>query len=107
MVALSPAETRAVCDSPVFRGGVATRSGATVQPARLAFGLRERLLGRGVRIFEGSRVTALHVDRAGGVVAESAGGRVRAGAAAVAVNAASGRCGDCATASRSPRATSC
>ena len=91
VVALSPAETRAICDSPVFRGGVATRSGATVQPARLAFGLRERLLGRGVRMFEGSRVTALHTDRAGGVVAETAGGRVRAGAAAVAVNAASGQ----------------
>jgi glycine/D-amino acid oxidase-like deaminating enzyme len=91
VVALSPEETRAVCDSPVFRRGVATRSGAIVQPARLAFGLRERLLDRGVRIFEGSRVRALHVDRGGVVVAEAAGGRVRAGAAAVAVNAASGQ----------------
>ena len=91
VVALSPEETRAVCDSPVFRAGVATRSGAIVQPARLAFGLRERLLGRGVRIFEGSRVQALHVDRGGSVVAETAGGRVRAGAAAVTINAASGQ----------------
>ncbi len=91
VVALTAEQTRAICDSPVFRGGVATRSGATVQPARLAFGLRERLLARGVRIFEGSRVTALHVDRAGGVVAEAAGGRVRAGTAAVAINAASGQ----------------
>ena len=57
VVALSEAETRAVCDAPVFRAGVATRTGATVQPARLAFGLRDRLLARGVRIFEGSRVT--------------------------------------------------
>ena len=91
VVALTHAQTRAVCDSPVFRGGVATRAGATVHPARLAFGLRGRLLGRGVRIFEGSRVRALHVDRVGGVIAETAGGRVRAGGAAVAVNAASGR----------------
>jgi glycine/D-amino acid oxidase-like deaminating enzyme len=91
VVALSEAETRAICDSPVFRGGVATRSGATVQPARLAFGLRERLLGRGVRIFERSRVTALHVDRGGAAMAETTGGRVRAGAAVVAVNAASGQ----------------
>jgi glycine/D-amino acid oxidase-like deaminating enzyme len=91
VMALSAEETRAVCDSPVFRAGVATRSGAIVQPARLAFGLRERLLGRGVRIFERSAVRALHVDRAGGVEAETAGGRVRAGAAAVAINAASGR----------------
>jgi glycine/D-amino acid oxidase-like deaminating enzyme len=91
VIALSAEQTRAICDSPVFRGGVATRSGATVHPARLAFGLRERLLARGVRIFEGSRVTALHVDRNGGVLAETAGGRVRAGTAAVAVNAASGQ----------------
>src|SRR5215207_2336303 len=91
VVALTPAQTRAICDSPVFRSGVATRSGAIVHPARLAFGLRERLLGRGVRIFEGSRVHALHVERRLGIVAETAGGRVRAGAAAVAVNAASGQ----------------
>jgi glycine/D-amino acid oxidase-like deaminating enzyme len=91
VMALSPEQARAVCDSPVFRGGVATRSGAIVQPARLAFGLRERLLGRGVRIFEHSRVRALHVDRGGGVEAETGGGRVRAGTAAVAVNAASGQ----------------
>ncbi|MEA2133761.1 MAG: hypothetical protein QOC68_1670, partial [Solirubrobacteraceae bacterium] len=89
VVALSEAETRAVCDSPVFRTGVAARAGATVHPARLAFGLRERLLGRGVRIFEGSPVRALHSEQA--VVAETAGGRVRAGTAVVAVNAATGR----------------
>jgi len=91
VVALSEAETRAVCDAPVFRAGVATRTGATVQPARLAFGLRDRLLARGVRIFEGSRVSALHDGRGGGVVAETAGGSVRAEAAAVAINAASGQ----------------
>jgi glycine/D-amino acid oxidase-like deaminating enzyme len=91
VVALPESETRAVCDSPVFRAGVAARVGATVQPARLAFGLRDRLLARGVRIFERSRVTALHVDRGGGVVAETAGGSVRAEAAAVAINAASGQ----------------
>ena len=91
VLALTQEQTRAVCDSPVFRGGVMTPSGATVQPARLAFGLRERLLGRGVQVFEHSRVTALRVDRAGGVVAETASGRVRADAAAVAMNAASGQ----------------
>ena len=91
VVALSPAQVRALCDSPVFRSGVAARVGATVHPARLAFGLRERLLARGVRIFEGSRVRALRSDRGPpGAVAETAGGRVRAGAAVVAVNAAAG-----------------
>jgi glycine/D-amino acid oxidase-like deaminating enzyme len=90
VVALSAAETRAVCDSPVFRSGVATRAGATVHPARLAFGLRERLLGRGVRIFEHSPVRALRSEDTG-VITETPGGRVRAGAAVIAVNAASGR----------------
>jgi glycine/D-amino acid oxidase-like deaminating enzyme len=96
VVVLTEAETRAVCDSPVFRTGVASLDGATVHPARLAFGLRARLLGRGVRIFEGSAVRALHTDRwhadaPGAVVAETGGGRVRAAAAVVAINAASGR----------------
>jgi glycine/D-amino acid oxidase-like deaminating enzyme len=96
VVALSAEDARTVCDSPVFRGGVAAQVGATVHPARLAFGLRERLLARGVRIFEGSPVRALQRDRGhpggpGAVVAETPGGRVRAGTAVVAVNAASGR----------------
>jgi glycine/D-amino acid oxidase-like deaminating enzyme len=83
--ALSEQEVQRRCGSPVFRGAVEVRTGATVHPARLAFGLRERLVARGVRICEGSRVTALR-----GPVAETAAGRVRAGAAVVAVNAASG-----------------
>jgi glycine/D-amino acid oxidase-like deaminating enzyme len=85
VVELSGAAARARCGSPLFRGGVEVRTGATVHPARLAFGLRERLLDRGARVFEGSRVRALH-----GTEAVTAGGRVRAGAAVVAVNAASG-----------------
>ena len=41
----SAEEVRARCDSPVMRGGVLVAAvGATVHPARLAFGLRERLL---------------------------------------------------------------
>ncbi len=85
VVALSMLDVRSVCDSPVFRGGVAAQLGATVHPARLAFGLRERLLARGVRIFEGSRVRALRA-----ATAQTAGGCVRARAAVVAINAASG-----------------
>jgi len=101
VVALSKAEVQAICASPVFRGGVAARTGATVHPARLAFGLRERLLARGVVIHEGSRVRGLRAARAGlatregadaaPITAETASGRVRAGAAVVAVNAASGQ----------------
>ena len=85
VVSLSSEAVQAVCASPVLRSGVAAVLGATVQPARLAFGLRERLLARGVRIFEGSPVRTLR-----GTVAETQGGRVRAGAAVVAINARSG-----------------
>lgn len=45
---------RARCTSPVFRGGSFQPAGATLQPARLALGLRRELLHRGVRIFEGT-----------------------------------------------------
>ena len=68
-----------------------SRTGATVHPARLAFGLRERLVARGVRDLRGlAGARRCAGDRCGAVVAETAGGRVRAGAAVVAVNAASG-----------------
>jgi glycine/D-amino acid oxidase-like deaminating enzyme len=56
---------------------------ATVHPARLALGLRARVIARGARVYEHSRVTALR-----GTVAETAHGRVRAGAAVLAINGA-------------------
>jgi glycine/D-amino acid oxidase-like deaminating enzyme len=85
VVALSAAEVRARCDSPLFTGGLEVAAGATVQPARLGFGLRARLLDRGVRIHEHTRVRGLE-----GAVARTDAGRVRAGAAVVAVGPASG-----------------
>ena len=89
VVALSAAEAAGICASPVLRGGVLVRTAATVHPARLAFGLRDRLLARGVRIFEGSRVRRL--SSGGEVVAETdGGGRVRAGACVLALGARSG-----------------
>jgi glycine/D-amino acid oxidase-like deaminating enzyme len=72
-------------DSPVFHGGVATAYGATIQPARLARGLRRVLLERGVRIHEHTPVTRFGVGDP--VVAETASGTVRAGAGVVALNA--------------------
>ena len=51
---LSGEEVAARCASPLFRGGVLFPDAATVQPARLALGLRERLLARGVEIRESS-----------------------------------------------------
>jgi glycine/D-amino acid oxidase-like deaminating enzyme len=86
LIALDHDEVRARCASPAFRRAVFAPDDATVQPARLALGLRRRLLERGVRIFEHSRVRSL---RAGAdVVAETGGGRVRAKAAVMALNAA-------------------
>jgi glycine/D-amino acid oxidase-like deaminating enzyme len=87
VVALDGAAVRARCDSARFRRGVLMPDDATVQPARLALGLRRRLLERGVRIFERSRVRALRVAP-GEVVAETGSARIRAGAAVLALNAA-------------------
>jgi glycine/D-amino acid oxidase-like deaminating enzyme len=82
---LSRPEIQAQVDSPTFRGGVFTDHGGTVQPARLARGLRRVLLEQGVRIYERTPVTRFgdHVP----CVAETPGGSVRAGAAVVALNA--------------------
>ena len=54
--ALSEAETRARCNSPRFRGAVRIPDFATLQPARLALGLRRRLIERGVKVYEHSPV---------------------------------------------------
>ena len=85
VVALDAAQVRARCDSPLFTGGLEVEAGATEQPARLGFGLRARLLDRGVRIHEHSRVRSLD-----GAVAATDTARVRARAAIVAVGPASG-----------------
>ena len=73
----------------MFRGGVFVPRSATVHPARLAFGLRERLLARGAAIHEGSRAVGIDA-RHGGVVVRTATGRVRARTAVLAINAATG-----------------
>jgi glycine/D-amino acid oxidase-like deaminating enzyme len=87
VVALDDRALRARCDSPRLRRGLLVPDDASVQPARLALGLRRRLLERGVAIHERSRVRALRVSP-GEVVAETASARVRAGAAVLALNAA-------------------
>lgn len=99
---LNPSEVAAHCASPAFRGGAFYPDAATVQPARLAFGLRARLLAAGVEIYEHSPVRRLAAGdfvRAGsstksnaltgaGVVAHAARGMVRAGGAIVAIGGA-------------------
>jgi glycine/D-amino acid oxidase-like deaminating enzyme len=84
VVSASADDVRARCASPLFLGGALYRLNATVHPARLALGLRAKLLERGVRIHERTAVTGL--DREGG--AEARIGRVRANAAVLAVNSA-------------------
>jgi glycine/D-amino acid oxidase-like deaminating enzyme len=75
---LSAEDVQAVCRSPALRGGAAM-AGATVQPARLARGLRRVLLERGVRIFE--RTPAARLEPGATVRVDTPDGSVRAGQA--------------------------
>jgi glycine/D-amino acid oxidase-like deaminating enzyme len=84
---LTPAQVAERCASPAFRGGAFYPDAATVQPARLALGLRERLRERGVEVYERSSVTRL-AGSSHGVEAHTAGGVVRARSAVLAVGAA-------------------
>jgi glycine/D-amino acid oxidase-like deaminating enzyme len=78
------------CSSPAFRGGVIFPDAATVQPARLALGLRERLIAAGVEVYESSALRGLR-RRPDGVEARTDGGLVRAGAAVLATGGAAKR----------------
>jgi putative aminophosphonate oxidoreductase len=60
---LTPAEVARLAGSPTHLGGVLERTAATVQPARLARGLRRVALRRGVRIHEGTPMLALERAR--------------------------------------------
>jgi glycine/D-amino acid oxidase-like deaminating enzyme len=78
---------RAEVDSPTYLGGVWTHSGgALVDPARLAWGLREAALADGVRIHEHTQVTRLGRDGHGAVL-ETPAGRLRAERVLLATNA--------------------
>jgi glycine/D-amino acid oxidase-like deaminating enzyme len=74
--ALEPAELRQRFGAPAARGGVLA-PGATVQPARLARGLRDAVVARGARLFEHTAAHAVE-ERPGGVEIRTAGGRIRA-----------------------------
>jgi len=76
-------ELRARCDAG-FLGGAILRTSATVQPARLAVGLRAKVVEAGVRLHERTPVRRLRADK----VVVTPRGRVRAGAAVLAVNSA-------------------
>ena len=84
IVPLTRDEVAARCASPVFLGGAFLRVAANVQPARLALGLRERVIAAGVRVHEHTSVERIARDG----VAETAAGTVRAKAVVLAVNTA-------------------
>lgn len=81
---LSAAEVRERTGSPVHLGGVLERSGATVQPALLARGLKRAAEARGVRVFERSPMRTL--DRGRGLV-RTPEGSVTAPVVVLAINA--------------------
>jgi len=90
---LSAEQMAARCASPAFRSAAFCPTSATVQPARLALGLRERLLAAGVAIHELSPVRSFR-EAGDGVEARTAGGGVRAPRAVLAIgSAAKGRHG--------------
>ncbi len=79
--------TRALVDSPTYLGGVIDRRGAAlVDPARLAWGLRQACLDVGVRLYERTPVLGIS-SAAGHVVATSRRGLIRADRVALATNA--------------------
>lgn len=60
---LDAAATRALVDSPTYRGAVWQRSGeGLVNPVRLCLGLRDLALRLGVQVFEGARVSAIEAE---------------------------------------------
>jgi len=79
--------------SPVFEGGHHVDDGGTVQPARLARGLRRVAMEHGIRVHEHTPVTRLEPGRHGGmgpVEAVTPRGTVRAKHAVLAINAWAG-----------------
>jgi glycine/D-amino acid oxidase-like deaminating enzyme len=87
VVALTGDEARARFGSPLVREGVLLPTGASVQPARLALGLRARLRERGVAVHEHTPVRRV-LARPGAVEVHTPGGRVVAAHAVLATGSA-------------------
>jgi glycine/D-amino acid oxidase-like deaminating enzyme len=85
--AQSPAQVADRCASPAFRAGAFYPGAATVHPARLVHGLRDRVRAAGVELHEHSPVRALR-DGPGGVEAQTQTGAVRARSAVLAIGGA-------------------
>ncbi len=85
---LSAAEVRERCQSPAFRAGAVCPGSATLQPARLALGIRRALLEAGVEIYESSAVRDFREGGDGVEARTASGGSVRAPRAALAIGPA-------------------
>ena len=84
---LSAEEVRARVDSPTYLGAALDASGvALVDPARLAWGLRQACLDVGVRLHENTPIRRL-MDNAGHMVATADAGVITADHVALATNA--------------------
>jgi glycine/D-amino acid oxidase-like deaminating enzyme len=82
---LDAAQVRERVRSPAFGPALLIRDASNVQPARLARGLRNALLQRGVRIYEQTPITRFGFAKP--AVAETPGGTVRATEAVIALGA--------------------
>lgn len=82
---LSPEEVATRTGSPVHLAGVLEESGAIVQPARLARGLRRVAIGRGVRVYEGTPMVGL--ERSSPLRVRTPHGAVTADKVVLAMNA--------------------
>jgi glycine/D-amino acid oxidase-like deaminating enzyme len=83
---LERSQVQQVVKSPLFIAGLKNPNVALVNPARLAWGLRQACLDLGVQIYENSPVTKLE-DNGNFVLARTPHGTVRAARVALATNA--------------------
>jgi glycine/D-amino acid oxidase-like deaminating enzyme len=86
LVPVDAADVQRVCASPAFGEGLLMRSAASIQPARLARGLRRVLIERGVMVHEGTRARSID-GGAGRLQVSTDHGRVFTDQAVLAVNA--------------------
>jgi glycine/D-amino acid oxidase-like deaminating enzyme len=82
---LPPSEVQARCASPIMRGAAFMPNAATIQPARLALGLRRAVAAAGAQIVEGTRVSA--VRGRGPLTVRTSRGTLTADQVVLAVNA--------------------
>lgn len=83
---LNAEQTRARVNSPSYLASVWEESAAMLNPAQLAWGLRRACLSLGVRLYEGTQVTALE-ERRNSIVLKTARGEVEAKKVTLATNA--------------------